>query len=111
MNQDLLFWAVFLILAACNAMQAIMNRARARRDRAVVSKLRADAAVLRSPSSATNTVQHSLNRSMAIGYETAADHIEQHIINGDPLTNDIQPPIDQPLEQAPRDAARYPWRS
>jgi hypothetical protein len=27
------------------------------------------------------------------------------------LTNDFQPPIDQPLEQAPRDAARYPWRS
>lgn len=111
MNQDLLIWAILLILAACNAMQAIMSRARTRRDRSVVSKLRADAAALRSPNSATNTVQHSLNRSMAIGYENAADHIERHIINGDPLTRDFQPPIDQTLEQAPLDAARYPWRS
>lgn len=111
MNQDLLFWALFLILAVCNAMQALMNRARTRRDRAVVSKLRGDAAILRSPSSASNTVQHSLNRSMAMGYESAAEHIERHIIHGEPLTSEFQLPIDQPLEQAPHDAARYPWRS
>jgi hypothetical protein len=111
MNYDMLFWALFLILAACNVMQMLMNRSRTRRDRAVVNKLRGAAALLRSPSSATNTVQHSLNRSMAMGYENAAEHVERHIIHGDPLTSELQPPIDQPIEQAPHDAPRYPWRS
>lgn len=111
MNYDMLFWALFLILAACNVMQMLMNRSRMRRDRAVVNKLRGAAALLRSPSSATNTVQHSLNRSMAMGYENAAEHVERHIIHGDPLTIDLQPPTEQPFEQAPYETVKYPWRS
>jgi hypothetical protein len=111
MNSDLLFWTLLLILTACNVMQMLTNRSHMRRGRAVVNKLRGAAALLRSPSSATNTVQHSLNRSMAIGYENAAEHIERHIIHGDPLTSELQPQIDQAIEQAPHDAPRYPWRS
>lgn len=95
MTYEIGFWFLLVTLASSSVASFLYQRARRTRCQGVVDALRATAVVLRSREAASNDIEHSLNRSMAMGYDDAAEHIERHIVGGEPLTTRRSPVAEQ----------------
>jgi hypothetical protein len=91
------FWILFIVFAAVNIARLFSDRARAKSDREVAKRLRDAAAALRNPAIAANKIEVSLHRSMALGYDLAAEQIERHIVYREPLAENRLPPFEQSM--------------